>query len=137
MPAIRSSGRPSAVVGGDLLQLLVLDVLQRDAILARFFLDQLAADFNGTLALVDIEPVLDLVARARRLDDGQPVAAGLVPGLGQDLDDVAAVQLVAQRHHAPVHLGAHAGVADFGVDGVGKVDRAWSRAAGRPLCPSA
>ena len=29
---------------------------------------------------------------------------------------------MAQRHHAPVHLGADAGVADFGVHAVGEVD---------------
>ena len=39
-------------------------VLPRDAILARFFFDQLASDFNGALALVNIEPMLDLVSRA-------------------------------------------------------------------------
>ena len=33
------------------------------------------------------------------------------------------MQLVAQRHHASVHFGADAGVADFGVNGVGEVDR--------------
>ncbi len=58
-------GTPQAVVVGDLLLLLVVDILQRDAILARLFLDQLAADLNGALALVDVEPVLDLLAGAR------------------------------------------------------------------------
>src|SRR5690242_1436216 len=57
-------GAPCAVVGGDLLPLLVLDVLERYAILAGFFLDQLAANLDGTLPLMDVEPVLDLVARA-------------------------------------------------------------------------
>ena len=56
-------GTAQSVVAGDSLQVGVLDVLQRDAVFARFFFDQLAADFNGALALVDVEPVLDLVAR--------------------------------------------------------------------------
>ena len=103
-------------------RLLVLDFFQRDAVLARFFFDQLAADFDGALALVNVEPVLDLVARARRLDQAEPVAAGLVAGLREDLDDVAGMQLVAQRHHASVDLGADAGVADFGVNRVSEVD---------------
>ena len=41
------------------------------------------------LALGGVDDVLDLVARARGLDQRQPVLAGLVAGLRQDLDDVA------------------------------------------------
>ena len=111
-----------AIVGGDLAQLFVLDLLQRDPVLARFLLDQLAADFDGALALMNVEPVLDLVAGARRLDNSQPIAARLVPRLSENLHDVSAVQFVTQRHHAPVDLGAHATVTDFGVNGVGKID---------------
>src|SRR5208337_4504695 len=96
--------------------------LQRDAVFAHFFFDQLASDFNGALALVDIEPVLDLVAGARGLDDGEPVAAGLVSGLGDDFDDVAGMQLVAQGNHSSVDLGAGATVANLGVNRVGEVD---------------
>src|ERR1019366_1011366 len=76
----------------------------------------------GALALVDVEPVLDFVAGAGGLDDGEPVAAGLVSGLGDDFDDVAGMELVAQGDHASVDLGAGATVTDFGVDGVGEVD---------------
>src|SRR5580704_7429458 len=53
-----------AVVGGDLLQLFVLDIFHGHAVLPRFFLDQLSANLNGALALMDIEPVLDLVTGA-------------------------------------------------------------------------
>ncbi len=67
--------------------------------------------------------MLDLVAGARALDEGEPVAAGLVIFLRDDFDDVAGAQLGAQRHHAAVDLGADAGVADLGVNGVGEVDR--------------
>ena len=72
--------------------------------------------------------MLDLVAGARTLDEGEPVAARLVIFLRDDFDDVAGAQLGAQRHHAAVDLGAHAGVAHLGVNGVGKIDR---RAVGR------
>ena len=54
----------------------------------------------------------------------EPVAAGLVARRGQDLDDVAVAQLVAQRHDLAVDARAHALVADLGVDRVGEVDRA-------------
>ena len=90
--------------------------------LARFALEQLAADFDGAAALVFIEPVLDLVAGAGAFDEGEPVAAGLVVFLGDDFDDVAGAELGAQRHHAAIDLGADAGVADFSVNGVGEVD---------------
>ena len=95
---------------------------------ARLALQQLAADLHGAPALVFVQPVLDLVAGARALDEREPVAAGLVILLRDDLDDVAGAQLGAQRHHAAIDLGAHAGVAHFGVNRVGKIDR---RAAGR------
>src|SRR5208337_2938803 len=114
-------GPGNAIFLGYALVSLVGDILQRDAVLARFLFNQLAADFERALALVDIEPVPDLLPRPRRLHESQPVAAGLVPGLGHDLHDFAVVQLVAQRHDAPVHPRPGAGVPDFGVDGVGEV----------------
>ena len=40
-----------------------------------------------------------------------------------DLDLVAVLQFGHQRHDAAVDLGADAGVADIGVDGIGEVDR--------------
>src|SRR5271163_679563 len=111
-----------AVVGSDLTQLFVLDFFQRDPVFPRFFLNQLAPDFDGAFTLMDVEPVLDLVAGARGLDDAQPVAAGRAPWLGDNLHNVAAVELVTQRHHASIHFGAYATVADFGVNGIGKID---------------
>src|SRR5437870_4375364 len=59
-------GPTQAVIGGNFLQRLVFYVFQRDAVLARFFLNQLAADFYGAFTLVNIEPVLDLVSSAGR-----------------------------------------------------------------------
>ncbi len=123
MPASRSSGRPRPFSVGHLGQLGFADFLQRDAVLAGFLFDQLAADFDGALALVDLQPVLDLLAGAPRLDEAQPVAAGMMSGLGEDFDDVAGVELVIQRHDAAVDLRAHAGVAHLRVNGVGEVHR--------------
>ena len=74
-PAIRSSARPSPYSVATLQ--FLLDFLERDAVFARLFFQQLAADVDGALALVDVDPVLDLVAGAGRLDDAQPVAAGV------------------------------------------------------------
>ena len=53
-----------SVIGGDALELFFFNVLERNAVFARFFLNQLAANFNGALALMDVEPMLNFVTRA-------------------------------------------------------------------------
>ena len=70
-----------------------------------------------------IQPVFDLLAGARRFRQLQPVAAGVMPRRGLNFHDVAGAQLVTQGSHAPVYFGAHAGMANLGVDGIGEVNR--------------
>src|SRR5207253_4746569 len=53
----------------------------------------------------------------------EPVAARLVSGLGDDFNDVAGMELVAEGDHASIDLGAGATVANLGVNRVGEVDR--------------
>ena len=65
----------------------------------------------------------DLGLGRRRLDDLEPVARRLGTLVGQNLDTVARLNLVRERGHGTVDLGAHAVVANLGVDGVGKVER--------------
>ena len=105
------------------------DLLRRQARLLEVLLQQLAAGVLGVLARLGLEPGADLVARAGRLDDGEPVArrAALALG-GEHLDDVARLQLVVQRHDLAVDLRADAAVADVGVDLVGEVERRRARA---------
>src|SRR5580698_3790723 len=86
-PSHQVVGPANAVVAGDALPVGVFDVFERDAIFARLFFDQLAPDFNRALALMNVEPVLDFVAGARRLDDREPVTAGLVSRLRDDFDN--------------------------------------------------
>src|SRR5215469_4992038 len=111
------------VSGSYALQIFVFDFLQGNSVFARFFFDQLTSDFDGTFPLMYVEPVLDFIAGARGLNEAKPVTAGLVAGLREDFDDVSGVQLVAQRDHASVDLGAGTGMPNFRVDGVGKIDR--------------
>ena len=85
--------RGHAVFGGDARVVGFLKLGERDFVFARFALQQLAADFDGALALMLVEPVLDFVAGARALDEGEPVAAGRVAVLRDDFDDVAVAQL--------------------------------------------
>ena len=100
------------------------DLLGRQAGLVEVLLQQVAAGVLGVVARLGLEPLADLVAGAGGLDERQPVArrAALALG-GEDLDDVARVELVVQRHDLAVDLGAHAAVADVGVDLVREVER--------------
>ena len=92
--------------------------------LAQVLLQQVAADVLGVLARLGLEPLLDLVPRAGRLDHRQPVARGSALALGgEDLDDVARAQLVVERDDLAVHARADAAVADLGVHLVGEVER--------------
>ena len=79
----------AAVLGGDAHEILIGNFLQADALLARFLFEQAAADVGGLLALVEIDPLADLAAGAGGLHKGEPIAAGAVAGLRDDLDDVA------------------------------------------------
>src|SRR5690606_5786322 len=66
----------------------------------------------------------DLVAGARRLDEGQPVLAGsgILVLRGEDLDDVARVERRLERYQATVDLRTHRALRDLGAHGVGEVD---------------
>src|SRR5439155_19958492 len=97
-----------AVLSGYFFQIGVRYLAQLHAQPAGFFLQVLFADLDGLGALTGVDQVLDLVPRTRSLDDGEPVFAGLVAGLRQDLDDVAIAQRVAQRYDPAVDFGAHA-----------------------------
>src|SRR6516162_6201958 len=71
---------------------------------------------------MDIQPVLDLLPGAGRFDERQPIAAGVVSRLSQDLDNVARSQFVTQGHDAPVYFGPDTGIAYLRMDVVGEVD---------------
>ena len=93
--------------------------------------EQLLALGDVLVALLALEPGADLLARLVGAHDVQPVARGPMRRLGgDDLDDVAVVQPVVERHQPVVDLGADGAVADIGMDAVGEVERAWRRRAG-------
>ena len=96
--------------------------------LVEVLLQQRAAGVLGVLARLLLEPLLDLVARARGLDHGQPVARRAALALArQHLDDVAGLQRVVERDDLAVDLRADAAVAELGVDLVGEVQRRGAR----------
>src|SRR2546426_817322 len=82
----------------------------------------LAAQRDAALVLLQLDPLPDLVARTRRLHVGQPVARRLGDRAGEDLHRVAVVQRPVQRGDAAVDAGAVAVLADLGVDREGEVD---------------
>jgi len=59
------------------------------------------------------------------LDELEPVPAGDLAGRGDDLDDVAVLQLRAQGNEATVDLGARAVETHVGVDGEGENRPGW------------
>ena len=110
--------------------LAVDDGLRVDVVAARLLLEQLASELDRARLLFRVNQVLDLVARARRRGEVEPVTARPVPGLRDDFDDVAVLEARAERHDLAVHPRADALMADIGVNRVGKIDgrrAAWQR----------
>ena len=54
-------GAAEAIVRGNPQEFFLFQLLQRDAVLARLFFDQLAPNFDGPFTLMNVQPVLDLV----------------------------------------------------------------------------
>src|SRR6266542_2701862 len=122
--------RGEAHLGGQRRQGAALgEPLQRQAGLAEGADQRLLAGLDGVLAALLGEPLPDLVARPRCLDDRQPVPRRTGVGClgGEDLDRLAVLERVLQRHQPLVDARAHAAVADLGVHGVGEVDRGRAR----------
>ena len=68
-------------------------------------------------------PLANFGARARSVNEGEPIARRRVALLRDDLDHIAIRQRVPQRNHLAVHLRAGALMPHFSVDGVGKINR--------------
>src|SRR4029079_16043462 len=102
------------------LELAVREVLRLERLVER-----VAALLLGLAAGLALEPLPDLVASPCRPGDREPVARRPTPRLrGEDLDEVAVLQVVVERNDPAVHLGADSPVADVRVDGVCEVDGA-------------
>ncbi len=98
---------------------------------AQLALERLTPVDDVLVAILALEPLPDLLAGVAGLDDLHPVARRAVLALGRhDLDDVAVLEPVVERHEAVVDLGPDRAVADVGVDPVGEVER---RRAGRQV----
>jgi uncharacterized protein YejL (UPF0352 family) len=105
----------------------LVEVHLRQAEAAQLTLEQGLAGGDVLVARLQFEPMDDLRPRPRRGDVTQvrvqPVAARRSVLAGDDLDLLAGLQAVVERHDAPVDLGATAVVADLGVHAVGEVQR--------------
>ena len=89
----------------------------------QLLLQKVAALGHVLLAGLALEPFPDALASRGALDEGKPVSTRAVRGLGgEDLHDLAVLELVVQRDHAAVDLGAQAAVTDLGVHAIGEVD---------------
>src|SRR2546429_8702279 len=79
-----------AEVGRRLLDLLAAEQRRRiEPVLLGLTLEELTAQLDRARALIDLEPLVDLRAGARRLDDLEPGAAREACGSGQWLDGCA------------------------------------------------
>ncbi len=111
----------ATVFAGNAQQVSLGNLFEAASGLARFALEQSPPDFRGLAALDEIDVVADFAARSGGAHEIQPVAAGNVALLRQDLDHVSIGKAMAQRNDLPVHFRADALVADFGVHGVGEI----------------
>ncbi|MNM95967.1 hypothetical protein D3C81_1084300 [compost metagenome] len=97
--------------------------LQLDAKLARRLLQQALAQLDGLVELGGLEVMPDRRARLARADEGEPRRIRLRVRRRHHLDDIAALQLGAQRQQLVVDLDRHALVAQVAVHRVGEVQR--------------
>src|SRR5439155_14223734 len=101
----------------------VLEALGRDVVAPQLLVEDLPPQFDRSRAFLEANQVFDLVPGIRRHDVTQPVAAWLVPGRRDDLNDVAVLEPRSQRHHLSVDARPDALVADISVDPVGEINR--------------
>jgi hypothetical protein len=75
------------------------------------------------LALLLVDEAANARARLAGDDEPLPLLRRGAAARGHDLDLVAVLELIAQRHQPPVHLGADAGVTNLAMHRVGEIDR--------------
>src|SRR5690606_26764822 len=97
-----------------------------DTELLHLAVEDVSPEGDHLVTVLPAEPVPDLARRALGLDIAklrvEPIAAGPTALRGEDLDAVADLQGVIERHQLPVDLRAAAAVADVGMDVVSEVD---------------
>src|ERR1700722_9288138 len=76
-----------AVLVGNALKVRRFEFVERYFVLASLALEKLLADLDGARALVLIEPVLDLVARARTAGKTEPITRRMMAGLRGNLNN--------------------------------------------------
>ena len=112
--------------GRDLAQRRGLgQLLDRQPLLVERLGQVVAAGVDRVDAPLPGEPLADLAARPRRVDELQPVEARPRPLdlAGEHLDGVPRAQHRVEGRQAAVQAGADAAMADLGVDRVREVDR--------------
>src|SRR5713101_1991148 len=112
-----------SVVGNKFVDVSFRNFLQAASEVARFVFEEALAHFHGFFAFLLVDPMANLAFRRGRFYEAEPIAAGMVALLRKDFDNVAAGDLMAQRHHLSVHFCTDALVPYFRVDHVSKIDR--------------
>ncbi|MNV71173.1 hypothetical protein D3C71_1641810 [compost metagenome] len=90
--------------------------------------DRLASLLDVLLALLLLEPLLDLASGMRRLGDLEPIPARPVGMLrGQDFDNITGLEFMIERDNPSVHLRADGAVADLRMNAERKIKRHGAR----------
>ena len=87
------------------------------------FFEHFTSGRNVFITISPLKKTADVIAGAHCFDEVQPIAARAIGGaLGHNLDHFAGLELIIERHHALMHPGTDAVIADVGVDAISKVD---------------
>src|SRR6185369_10866083 len=92
-------------------------------VLAERLLQNGAAEIEILRALLRADEAADAGPRLAGDDKALPGRRRRLRLRGDDVDLIAVLQPGAQRQQAAVYLGADAGIADLGMDGIGEIDR--------------
>ena len=107
-------------------QIVAFRCTESEALLAQQFGHLISTIAQRLLAALLAEPLPNLCRSPRCPDEAEPIPARPSALGGDDLDDVARLQLGGQRDEPAVDTSAGGAVADFGVNCVGEVDRGGS-----------
>ena len=88
-----------------------------------FFFKHFAAFYNIFFLQLLFKPLFDLAARLRCFYKFEPVPAWRSRIRGNDIDDIARLQLIIKRYNLSVYLRANAFVSDRTMDAVRKIKR--------------
>ena len=96
--------------------------LQAEAVPFQLALADFPTDLQGFFPFFLVEPLADPAFGPGGFDQPEPGAVRFLLGRGEDLDQIAVLELGFELGDDAVDLGAGAAISHLGMDAVGKVD---------------